>query len=113
LIGDPPRRRARFRALGGPLESARATLRRSAEVRGVGLLVNALQEWARIDAMKRAETRHDAMRLFPVRERAQAPLLERHNGVDGRTETERKLAWRHAEREAHVADQRAEAFIEA
>lgn len=80
-------------------------------MRCVRLLVNTLQDRAGIDAMERAKSPDDTLDFFPVRERAQASLLQCHDGIDGRAKPQRELARCHGEREAHVADERSKAFV--
>ena len=56
------------------MERARSALGRRTEMRRICLLVDALQDRPRIDAVESAEPADDALRLFPMRERAKAAL---------------------------------------
>lgn len=110
---DAPCSRPSPRAIVDPVQGSRAAVGRGADMGRAGLLENALQDGARVDAMEGTKPGNDPLCLIPMWQPAQAALLERHDHIDRRAETERKLTRRHTEREAHVAKKRAEALVKA
>ena len=92
---DGARCRPSPRWIADPVQGPGAAVGRGADMGWVGLLENALQDRPRVDAMEGTKSSNDPLCLIPMWQRAQAPLLERHDHIDRR------------------AEQGAEAFIEA